>query len=157
MPVRADCEFGATGFIDPGDRVDVLLTIDDRETRQAVTKIVLENVVVLATGSGVGQRREDADPDAARVSGRDESYTLEVSPEDGEKLALASSRGRLHLAMRNVLDHDEVLTRGATVRGTLASYLDVAPEPEKPRVVRKAPPRPRVEVIKGTQVSTTTF
>lgn len=162
MTVRADCGFGATGFIEPGDRVDVLVTIDDQDRRRAVTKTVLENITVLATGNKAGERDEDAEmevEDAGSAgAGPDEVYTLEVSPDDGEKLALAASRGRLHFAMRNALDQQEVLTRGATVGDTLTSFLDAPPPaPQKPRAVRPKVKVNRVEIIKGTDVSSMTF
>jgi len=161
MTVQADCGFGATGFIEPGDRVDVLVTIDDREKNRAVTKTVLENVTVLAAGNRAGERGEDADPGDAGTpgAGPDEVYTLMVSPDEGEKLALAASRGRLHFAMRNALDQREILTKGATVGDTLASFLD-APPPAPEKKPRAAAPRAqvnRVEIIKGTDVSTLTF
>ena len=60
-------------------------------------------------------------------------YTLEVTPEEGEKLALADAKGRLQLALRNATDTETVLTKGATVKDTLASY--------RYATKRRSPPR----------------
>ena len=88
----------------------------------------------------------------ARRPLRVDVYTLEVSPEDGEKLALASSQGRLQLALRNATDTETVLTKGATVPETLASFREVSIKRRGTKLYGK-----RVEVIKGTDVSSETF
>ena len=80
-------------------------------------------------------------------------YTLEVTPEEGEKLALADAQGRLQLALRNATDTETVLTKGATVKDTLASYRYAT----KRRSPRRGPYVSKVQVIKGNKVSQKTF
>ena len=162
MTVKGDSGFGVTGFIEPGDHVDVLVTLRSDTSGKTMTKIVLENVTVLATGNRAGERREDSGLNGKAGSQPDKAYTLEVSPQDGEKLALAASSGKLHFAMRHVLDKQEILTKGATVGDTLDSFLD-APPPAPPKPKAKARTKPKsvpvekIEIIKGTSVSTVTF
>ncbi len=89
--------------------------------------------------------------------------TMEVTPEEAEKLALAATEGKLQLALRNFSDTEDVLTRGTTVPMLLASYSGVgevketkaAPKkPVTPVALRPAEPEKfTVELIKGGKVS----
>jgi len=148
IAVKGDKVIGISGFILPGNRVDVLVTLQNPNTKDEVTKLVLENIPVLATGTQV-QENEKGDPAPVDV------YTLEVSPEEGEKLALAAAKGKLQFALRNAMDGESVLTAGATIPQTLASLKQT--QPPQP-VAKKASPRRlpatvTVEVIKGSNVS----
>jgi len=152
VAVKGDKVIGISGLIQPGNRVDVLVTLTDPRTKQEVTKIVLENVLVLATGphlEGKADKGETAPVDV---------YTLQVSPEEGEKLALAATQGKLLLALRNATDGETVLTKGATISETLASYRHAAEAkvPESPTQVR-VPRTVTVEVIKGDKVNKVRF
>lgn len=146
MAVKVDKFIGVSGFINPGNQVDVLVTIDKPDERSApVTKIVLQNVVVLATGSELEKKGKDDKPTKVDV------ITLEVTPEEAEKLALAATEGRIQLALRNFADTKDVLTKGATKSALLASYNSV----EKVRkIIRAKNPGHTVEMIKGSEVST---
>lgn len=171
ISVRGDKVIGISGFIRPGNRVDVLVTMTDPsasdKARRQVTKVVLENLKVLATGT---QLDKDAEGKPQPV----DVYTLEVTMEEGEKLALASTQGKLHFALRNETDDDTVITEGATIPNTLASFSPSNPPPpppvedeakdeaeedkvNKPKpVVQWTPPAPtrvKVHVIKGTKSS----
>ena len=86
-----------------------------------------------------------------------DAYTLEVTPEEAERLVLAEAKGGLRFALRNVTDTETVLTTGATLRETLAYYRPIEPTDRS-----KAEPVPRarraralpkkgytIEVIKG--------
>lgn len=95
MAVKVDEVVGVAGFIKPGDRVDVLVTI---KQSAAQAKIVLQSILVLAIGSEFESRSNDQKPLKATVA------TLQVSPEEAQKLALASSQGSLRLALRSRLD-----------------------------------------------------
>ena len=139
---------GISGFILPGNRVDILATLKPVGTKKEVTKIVLENILVLATGTEM-QQNDKGDPAPVDV------YTLEVSPEDGEKLALAASNGKLQFALRNVTDAETVLTKGASVNETLASYKYNEKRKTKSQRVIKRPFK--VEVIKGGESKTVKF
>lgn len=158
MAVKVDKVVGVSGFIFPGNRVDVLVTLQERGQQQnAVTKIVLENLLVLATGTEVEKTGKQEKPAAVDV------ITLEVTPEEGEKLALAATEGKLQLALRNYSDTAEVATRGMTIPVLLSSYKgagEIKPAAGKPRVAMPSAPKPRpviVEVIQGSKVSTVKF
>jgi pilus assembly protein CpaB len=154
MAVKVDDVVGVAGFINPGNMVDVLVTLTQSPP---ITKTVLENVLVLASGTELERRGHEEKPQPVRV------ITVEVTPEEGEKLALAANEGKLQLALRNPLNAEPILTRGATVPALLNSYrlpekAEVKPE-VKPQVVapvREVPPV-KVELIKGSTVSTLTF
>ncbi len=143
IAVKGDKVIGISGFINPGNRVDVLVTLKDPQSKVEKTKMVLDNIPVLATGTQI-VKNEKGEPAPVDV------YTLEVTPEDGEKLALAASEGKLQFALRNLIDSEKVLTSGATIAKTLAS-LTSKPAPRKKRVTS----RMTVEVIKGGNTSRT--
>jgi len=158
MAVKVDKVVGVSGFVFPGNRVDILVTMTMKsggEGQNALTKIVLENVLVLATGSEVDTSGKQEKPTQVDV------ITLEVTPEEGEKLALAASEGKLQLALRNFNDTADVFTRGATVPALMSSYRggsEKAPKAAKSSV--PAAPKPRVvtvELIRGSQRSVVKF
>ena len=109
MAVRVDDVVGVAGFIHPDDRVDVLVTLHpNRPGAETTTKVFMQNVKVLAVGQEVeanDQARMHANP--ATVA------TLLVSPQDSERLALASAEGRLLLTLRSWTDSLPVNTGGA--------------------------------------------
>jgi pilus assembly protein CpaB len=109
---------------------------------------------VLATGTEI-QENEEGKPAPVDV------YTLEVTPEEGEKLALAASEGKLQFALRNITDAETVLTKGATVAETLASFRGRQPKPKtSTKKTKKWQPREitmTVEIIKGDKVSKKKF
>ena len=153
IAVKGDKVIGISGFIKPGNRVDVLVTIKDPKTKNEMTKMVLSNVLVLATGTEV-QEKNDGKPGPVDV------YTLEVDPVQGEKLALAAAKGKLQFALRNATDMETVLTKGATISKTLASLRGVDPKAKTPTKVKEWVPRKRsftVETIKGDKVSKQKF
>jgi pilus assembly protein CpaB len=118
MSVKVDDVIGVAGFIKPGDRVDVMVTIEPEGGKQAnmMSKMILENVKVLATGTQMERKGKDEEPKPVQV------ITVEVDVEEAEKLALASTQGRLRLALRNPLNIEHVLTKGANVGALLSSY-----------------------------------
>jgi pilus assembly protein CpaB len=137
MAVAVDEVSDIAGFVLPHARVDVLVALREQGAiteSAARAKVVVENVEVLA----VAQTTEQKDkPQVERV------VTLLVTPEQAEKLALASHEGTLRLALRNLNDEKIVNTTGSSVPTLLASYGGAAPEPERPRVgqvVHVAPP-----------------
>lgn len=141
MSVKVDDVIGVAGFIKPGDRVDIMVTIEPDAGKQgnSMAKMILENVKVLAAGTQMERKGKDEEPKQVQV------ITLEVDVEEAEKLALASTQGKLRLALRNPLNKEHVLTKGANVGALLSSY--------RPKQVAK-PTQPndgsiRIEVIKG--------
>jgi pilus assembly protein CpaB len=122
VAVKVDKVIGVAGFIHAGNRVDVLVTIEPQKTGQKwepITKIVLENILVLASGPEFGQKGKDE-----RATPAVDVITLEVTPEEAEKLALAATEGKLQLALRNLKDSEEILTKGTTIPYLLASYRE---------------------------------
>ena len=144
MAVKVDEVVGVAGFIKPSDHVDVMVTMNHPgSTEKLFTKLLLENVLVLATGADIEKKGKDDKPSPVTV------ITLEVSPEEAEKLALATTEGKLRLALRNPQNTQSVLTSGATVDSLLASY-----QLQKSTPVARTPKAPpvksiTVDVIKG--------
>ena len=115
VAVKVDKVIGVSGFIHAGNRVDVLVTLDTLgKSSDPVTKIVLENILVLAVGPDVEKKGKDHVPV--------DVITLEVAPEEAEKLALSASEGKVQLALRNFNDTEDIYTQGTTVSSLLASY-----------------------------------
>ena len=145
MSVKVDDVIGVAGFIKPGDRVDVMVTIEPESGKQAnmMSKMILENVKVLATGTQMERKGKDEEPKPVQV------ITVEVDVEEADKLALASTQGRLRLALRNPLNKEHVLTKGANVGALFSSYRPK--ETAKPKVKRdgEGDETVRVELIKG--------
>ena len=141
MSVKVDDVIGVAGFIKPADRVDVMVTIEPEGGKQGNTmsKMILENVKVLAAGTQMERKGKDEEPTQVQV------ITVEVDVEEAEKLALASTQGRLRLALRNPLNTEHIMTKGANVGALLSSY--------RPKQVAKPAQDGdgsiRIEVIKG--------
>jgi pilus assembly protein CpaB len=140
IAVKGDKVIGISGFIKPGNLVDVLVTIKNPKTKKETTKLVLEKIPVLATGTQI-QENEKGQQSPYDV------YTLEVTPEEGEKLSLAASKGRLNFALRNIMDSETVLTKGATISETLSA---LRPVEKKPVIVKKKGTKKKVWVRKRT-------
>jgi pilus assembly protein CpaB len=149
MSVRVDDEVGVAGFIKPNDRVDVFVTVDSEEQGQegrnetrAVTKLVLANTQVLAIGTELVRSGKDEVAMPVQV------ITLEVTPNEAEKLAFASTRGKFRLALRSPLTKDEALTPGATIESLLASY-----QGGESGKRRHGEPVVGVQLIKGKEIT----
>ena len=163
MTVRVNDVVGVAGFALPGNFVDILVNTQEEGNKnnatrdQAISKIVLERILVLAIAQE--SSRDETKPKVVNA------VTLELTPDQVEKLDLARSVGTLSLVLRNQIDPSPVNTAGATK----ATLLDVKPPPlpeAKPalaptvrrQVVRApAPPSEQVEVIKGLERSTQQF
>ncbi|MBO9537637.1 Flp pilus assembly protein CpaB [Herbaspirillum sp.] len=165
MTVRVNDVVGVAGFALPGNYVDVMVNAQqdkgqDRirgDDNRQISKTVLEHVLVLAVAQEVG--RDDTKPKVVNA------VTLELSPEDSEKLDLARNVGTLSLVLRNQTDRQPVMTTGITKDQLLgeapakeAKEPKETPVPQvaqaKPRAVRHAPqPKDCVEVVQnGTRV-----
>jgi pilus assembly protein CpaB len=126
MTVGVDQVSGVAGFINPGNMVDIVLTITPLGATQTISKIVLQNVPVLA----IGQAVENREGKAVVVP----TVTMDVTPEDAEKLAIASTQGRLQLVLRRFEDKSVVKTMGATVTKVISG----ATVREEPKAGKKA-------------------
>lgn len=151
VSVKVDEVIGVAGFVLPGTRVDVLVTINPQNERdEATTRVILQNVTVLTAGQTI-QRDAEGTPQTVTV------ITLLVTPEQSEELTLAATEGRIHLALRNTLDMAEVETEGVKA-GQLVKTVE--PVQAAPRVRRSGGPRRSGQTIvtfNGTQRSETTF
>jgi len=158
VSVRVNDVVSVAGFVQPGTSVDVLATGNSGSNGERQTTTVLENVAVAAVGKNLDP---NAPPDAQPAP----VITLFVSPDDAQKLALATQEGRIQLALRNPLD-----TKKGDVGSTRSSalYPGGAPpaseaKPKLRRAVAKPvtaapPPSPYgVEVIKGSKRDETKF
>ena len=145
MSVRVNEVVGLPGFVKPGDRVDIMVTFKrPGKTKGKVTKTVLENTLVLATGTEMERKGPGEKPKAVKV------ITVEVSLVEAEKLALASNEGKLQLALRSPLNAEPELTKGATTQSLMASYR-TATRPRPVVVKRRPTPPQRVELITGEE------
>ena len=148
MTVKVDDVVGISGFIMPGTLVDVVVVIDPMEKsgmQDPISKIVLQNIKVLANGQNIDK------PNDQREANSVKAVTLLVTPEQAEKLALATSEGKLQLVMRNSIDQGDEQTTGINKRALLGGERAM-PQPEpgalKSEQVKTNPkplPRPRVE------------
>ncbi len=140
MTVKVDDVVGISGFIMPGTLVDVVVVIDPAENtsrQDPISKIVLQNIKVLANGQNIDQ------PDDQREANSVKAVTLLVLPEQAEKLALAATEGKLQLVMRNSTDQGDEPTTGITKRTLLSGDQAMpAPEPGSLKSERPAQPRP---------------
>ncbi len=117
MSVKVDDVIGVAGFATPGTRVDLLVTLDNAaQFTEARTQLVLQNIVVLAAGQTT-ERDFRGEPTSVPV------VTLLVTPEEAEKLALGTAKGRIQLALRNPLDLDVAETPGIGARTLLPSMV----------------------------------
>ena len=149
MAVKVNKIIGVAGFLHPGNRVDVLVTI---RSKPITTKIVLENILILATGPKMTAGSKQEKPQPVNV------VTLELTPEEAEKMALAVSEGSISLALRNYADTEDVFTEGATKATLLSSYKKSwAPEETGTETTTAGPPIYSIELIKGNNVSKVEF
>ncbi|HEY0082542.1 MAG TPA: Flp pilus assembly protein CpaB [Pyrinomonadaceae bacterium] len=113
MTVKVDDVVGISGFVMPGALVDVVVVIEPAEQngqQNPISKIVLQNIKVLANGQNIDRPKNDREAESVKA------VTLQVLPEQAEKLALASSEGKLQLVMRNSVDQGDEQTLGVDKR-----------------------------------------
>jgi len=127
MTVKVDDAAGISGFIQPGTLVDVVVVIDPREgpgMQDPISKIVLQNIKVLANGQNIDKPKDEREANSVKA------VTLQVTPEQAEKLALASSEGKLQLVMRSQIDQGDEKTTGVNKRQLLnGEKATTVPEP----------------------------
>lgn len=148
--VKVDPVVGVAGFITPGTRVDVLATLRRIDQPEALpySKVILQDVPVLA----IDQKLEDvggADPELVNV------VTLELDPDQAQKLAYASHEGSIQLALRNPGDREIVSTHSVTVADVLTGTS--RPMPVAQDAPQEAPSGISVEVIRGSNISVQSF
>jgi len=174
MTVRVNDVVGVAGFALPGNYVDIVVNTVDETAKAAdgnnsISKIVLEHILVLAVAQE--QNRDETKPKVVNA------VTLEVTPDQAEKLDLARSVGTLSLVLRNQIDASSAATGGSTKKdllngntqpAALPVATDTKPEvavakPVVKKVVRrkavaKTPePYEQVEVVRGNVTSVEKF
>jgi pilus assembly protein CpaB len=156
MSVRVNEVVAVAGFVVPGTRVDVLLTGNPAGASESQTTTVLENVAVIAAGQKL-ERNAAGEPQSTPV------ITLLVSPDDAQKLTLASSQGHIQLALRNPVDTKQT-DLPATKANGLYRGVAAAPPPVRTKPVKRDVPAPvaapapyKVEVIRGNKTDETKF
>jgi pilus assembly protein CpaB len=142
ISVKVNEVVGVAGFVVPGTRVDVMVTLPAKNRDQdSTTRVVVSNTQVLTAGTRYDQEKaKDGAPIPSTV------VTLLVTPEDGERIALAASEGQIMLTLRNPLDQNATATTG--VRTT--ALFGQAPAPAKAPAVRRGPARPPEPVVATT-------
>jgi pilus assembly protein CpaB len=151
--VKSDEVVGVAGFLFPGSHVDVLVTFRSDRAPTPATQIVLQDVEVLTVGQKL-QPDPQGKPETVNV------VTLLLTPEDAQKMVLASSQGSIQFVLRNGADH-------GTVQAVPLQMAQLSGVPSAPAAAA-APavtPRPRVpmkdtyvvETILGDKRSTRSF
>jgi pilus assembly protein CpaB len=149
LSVAVNDVIGVAGFVLPGTTVDVLATASVGS--ENITKTILENIRVLAAGQKITQDKEGK-PQTVSV------VTLLVTPEDADKLTMASTQGRIQLALRNTIDTKKVNPAPVVLNSLfLGGGLPIGTG-KKHYAPRKPEPEPYVvEVISGSKRETKTF
>ena len=158
VSVRVNEVVGVAGYVLPGNRVDVLATASPTEAHaDTMSKLVLSNVQVLTAGTRMERDQDKGKPLQVTV------VTLLVSPEQSELLALASTEGKIQLALRNPLDTGAPATPGIKTAGLMgspavaprarlsAAHASRGPQPPvtQPVSVQAPAAAPTVEMIRG--------
>lgn len=154
ISVRVNEVIGVAGYVLPGTRVDVLATLTPtRDQVDMTSKVVLTDVQVLAAGTKMEQSADGGKPMPVSV------VTLLVEPAEAERLTLASTEGKIQLALRNPLDREAPSTTGikpAALLGTAAPVRQAARSTSGRSATVAPPPPPQtgpdlptVEIIRG--------
>jgi pilus assembly protein CpaB len=154
LSVRVNEVIGVAGYVLPGTRVDVVATVNPTQHQPDVTsKVILTNVQVVAAGTKIEQDEKNKPIQVTVV-------TLLVNPDEAEKLTLASTEGKIQLALRNPLDKTAPVTFGikpAVLMGTGAPVRRVASASTgrklQPQVAPAPVAVPTVEIIRGDKRS----
>jgi pilus assembly protein CpaB len=150
ISVKVNEVIGVAGFVVPGTRVDVVVTLSKQH--DSLSRVVVTNAQVLTAGTKYDQEQaKDGKPVPSTV------VTLLVMPEDAERIALASTEGSIMLTLRNPLDTEPTMTRGTR----MASLMGAPDPPPATRVVsgvrRVDPPAPVVTPVVPTIYSVETI
>jgi pilus assembly protein CpaB len=135
ISVKVNEVVGVAGFVVPGTRVDVMVTLPGKaQTDDSTTRVVVSNAQVLTAGTRYDQEKaKDGAPIPSTV------VTLLVTPDDGERVALAAAEGQIMLTLRNPLDQDATSTAGVRTAGL---FGQPAPAPQKQRPASRGPAKP---------------
>ena len=158
VSVRVNEVIGVAGYVLPGTRVDVVATQSPTNRNEDMTsKVVLSNVEVLTAGTRLEHDTKDGKPMQVTV------VTLVVTPDQAERLTLASTEGKIQLALRNPLDLESPVTAGikpgmlmGTVQPRTAPVVRRGTSQTSAPVPALVQPAPTVEIIRGDKRQTVT-
>jgi pilus assembly protein CpaB len=154
VSVKVNEVIGVAGYVLPGTHLDVVATANPTTRSEDITsKVVLSNVEVLAAGTRLEQDTKDGKPMQVTV------VTMLVTPDEAERLTLASTEGKIQLALRNPLDLGTPETSGVRP-GMLLGLAQQKPLPVRRAAAPTGPtapnapapppvPPPTVEIIRG--------
>ncbi|MBI5521308.1 MAG: Flp pilus assembly protein CpaB [Desulfarculus sp.] len=142
MTVHVDEVIGVGGFLQPGDRVDVLVTFAKGPfSNDPATRVLLQDVPVLT----VGEKAQE-EPEGSKMKRQKATVVaLQLKPEQGERLALAANEGKVILALRNQGDRQDQPGGGIRLTSLLPAAAPPAPPPSPKQEA------PTIEVIKGVE------
>lgn len=157
ITVKVDEVVGIAGFVAPGSYVDVVAVVDPNDSNSKTgptSKIVLQHIKVLATDQNIDKQNQEKGILSVKA------VTLQVMPEEAEKLVLASTEGKLQLVMRNSIDKEDVQTAGTDKNRLLVNTpMVLAPEPSAtPEASAQPAAKPaatRRRAVSPAKVSTT--
>lgn len=145
---------GVAGLVKPGDYVDVVATFAENTVGMDVSRIMLQNILVLAVNRNTGLEAEAAAKDEKSPGKAASTVTLAVTPAEATKLTLAASKGEIHLALRPYLpaiDYDVALP--VTPQDIVGSQkLAVAGAPLPPDPAPAPAAVGGIQLIRGTSV-----
>lgn len=146
MTIRVNDIHGVAGFVLPGDRVDIMMTREE-SANSLQTDILLQNVQVLGIDQDANEKRDK--PQVAKA------VTLEVTPEQAQKLTLAQTVGTLSLSLRNMLNSEAVEQRTVTLRDLRVGEVNTEEAPRAQPAPRTVPRDPgvAVRVVRGLSTS----
>jgi pilus assembly protein CpaB len=159
VSVRVNEVIGVAGYVLPGTRVDVVATASPtNQPSDTTSKVVLANVLVLTAGTRMEHDQKDGKPVQVTV------VTMAVTPEQSERLALASTEGKIVLALRNPLDQSAPATPGMRpavllglakpVQRTASTSTKTKPGQAVTVESTSGPGAPTVEMIRGDKRAT---
>ncbi len=152
ISLQSDQVAGVAGFLLPGSFIDVLVTCRAVNTSDFVTSTVLQDARVLAAG-------QKFEPDPSGKATTTDVVTLLVTPQDAEKVTLASTLGKIHFVLRNGTDRTEVVDLEPQISLSAAPKLHDTGASSQPR--RKetvaAPARYIVQTISGGKSTEQSF
>lgn len=148
ITIKVNEVVGVGGFINPGDRVDIV-SIINKSDEQTFSKTILQNVLILAVGDKILDLNTISDPQSKIVG----QVTVALNPTESEKLALAANTGQLQLILRPIGEKNITSTEGITLQDIYGNLAIPASQ------LANAPPIPTsanisknvVEVILGNQ------
>jgi pilus assembly protein CpaB len=132
---------GVAGFVLPGNKVDVLLTMEGK--RGSITMTLLQNLEILAV-----DQRIDAPVDNRVDPNQLRSVTLLVTPDQAAKLGLAQNKGALHLSLRNHSD-DQLASTSPARLAELEGYHEETPVKVIAEAPKPPPPQKTVTIYRG--------